>query len=90
MKLSFAVALLIGAVAAKAEDPEKPKDFFTSDSRRGTSDAPLLRAPIGAMAKKTKEFEVPKNKDSEAPLSTTMDPTDYETGSGKTYHDKKG
>ena len=89
MKLSFAVALLIGAVAAKAEDPAKPKDYFTSDPRRGTSSAPLPRAPLGGMAKPTKKFEVPKNKEGEAPLSTTMDPTDYESGSGKTYHDKK-
>merc|ERR1712032_516638 len=89
MKLSFAVALLIGAVVAKGEDPAKGKDYFTSDPRRGTSDAPLLRAPIGGMAKPTKEFKVPKNKEAEPPLSTTMDPTDYESGSGKTYHDKK-
>ena len=98
MKLSFAVALLLGAVVAqeaesadakKVADPEKGKDFFTNDPRRGTSDAPLLRAPLGSMAKPTKPFEVPKNKEAEPPLSTTMDPTDYESGSGKTYHDKK-
>ena len=88
MKLSFAVALLIGAVVAKADDPEAGKDYFTSDPRRGTSSAPVPRAPLGGMAKPTKEFKVPKNKEAEPPLSTTLDPTDYESGSGKTYHDK--
>jgi len=41
------------------------------------------------MAKPVKPFEVPKNNDHEPALSTTLDPYDYESGSGKTYHDKK-
>lgn len=40
------------------------------------------------MAKPSKGFTVPKNKDAEPALSSTLDPYDYESGSGKTYHDK--
>merc|ERR1719329_285264 len=96
MKLSFAIAVLLGAVVAQEADDAKkgvdtktkPKDYFTDDPRLGTSEAPLVRGAGGSMAKPTKKFEIPKNTQGEAPLSTTMDPTDYASGSGKTYHNK--
>jgi len=37
-----------------------------------------------------KKFKPPKNNDAEPALSTTLDPYNYESGSGKTYHNKKG
>ena len=40
------------------------------------------------MCKPAKEREIPKNKDAEPALSTTLDPYDYASGSGKTYHNK--
>ena len=89
MKLSFAVAALLGVVVASKKDiGDRPKDYFRDDPRIGTPDAPLMRGVGGGMAKPTKKFEIPKNKESEPALSTNMDPTDYESGSGKTYHDK--
>ena len=96
------MGLAVAQDAAKAPEPKpaeakkepaktstKPKDYFADDPRMGTADAPLLRAPIGQMAKPTKPFEVPENKEGEPPLSTTLNPRDYGTGSGKTYHDQK-
>lgn len=59
------------------------------DERKGTSSQPIPHAPLGAMAKPTQPFKVPKNTDAEPALSTTMDPYDYGSGSGKTYHNKK-
>ena len=89
MKLSFAVAALLGVVVASKKDiGDRPKDYFRDDPRIGTPDAPLMRGVGGGMAKPTKKFEIPKNKEAEPALSTNMDPTDYESGSGKTYHDK--
>jgi len=58
------------------------------DDRKGTSSQPIPHAPLGAMAKPTQPFKVPKNTDAEPALSTTTDPYDYESGSGKTYHNK--
>jgi len=72
MKLSLAIAILLGVVvarkdddtkasASKSADPDaKPKDYFRDDPRLGTPDAPLSRGG-GGMAKPTKKFEVPKN-----------------------------
>lgn len=109
MKLSFAIAVLLGVVVAQDKnatapaaakdntDPEskkileaKPKDFFADDPRAGTSSMPVARAPGSSLAKPTKKFEIPENKEAEPALSTNLNPRDYESGSGLTYHDKTG
>ena len=103
MKLSFAIAVLLGVVVAQdkkavstdATDPEskkiletKPKDYFSDDPRAGTSSMPVARAPGSSLAKPAKKFEIPENTQAEPALSTTTNPREYSSGSGKTYHDK--
>ena len=49
---------------------------------------PVARAPGSSLAKPAKKFEIPENTQAEPALSTTTNPRDYQSGSGKTYHDK--
>jgi hypothetical protein len=82
MKYSIAVLALLGLASGVQQ-------YAAEDPRKGTSSQPIPHAPLGAMAKPHEAFKVPKNTDHEPALSTTLDPYDYESGSGKTYHNKK-
>lgn len=83
MKYSLAVVALLGMTNAMSKNKA---DFFTDDPRSGTSAMPVYHG-AGGFAKPTKKFEIPKNTESEPALSRTLDPYDYSTGSGRTYHD---
>jgi len=85
----LAVFALVGMTHAMQSNSRKEnKDFFTDDPRAGTSAAPVWHGPVGGFSKPTKKFEIPKNTEAEPALSRTLDPHDYKSGSGLTYHDK--
>lgn len=86
MKYSLAVMALLGMTNALTNNKEA-KDFFTDDPRSGTSSAPIWHGSATGMAKPSKKFEIPTNTEAEPALSKSLDPYDYGSGSGKTYHD---